>query len=334
MVRHVEIEHVAHVGDVEPAGGDVGGDQERGLAAAEPVERGHARGLVQIAVQRDRGKPVAQQRAVQHGDLALAIAEHDGVLEAFGADQAAQRFAFCRGVTPARRQPLRRGRDRGGGTRHFHLDRIVQEGVDDAPYLRRHGRGEEQRLARERHQLADALDVGNEAHVEHPVGLIDDQELDAGHQQPSALVMVEQAPGRRDQHVGAAHQLGVLIVERYAPDDERDVELVIDAVFGEVVLDLGGELTRGLKDERARHACAGAALFEHGQHRQHEGGGLAGAGLGDAEHVAARQHVRDRLFLDRGGGRVSGGSNRRENLVGQAEMGKRHATSKVVIVPA
>ena len=35
------------------------------------------------------------------------------------------------------------------------------------------------------------------------------------------------------------------------------------------------------------------------EHRQHEACGLARAGLGDAEHVAARQHVRDRLLLDR-----------------------------------
>jgi hypothetical protein len=35
--------------------------------------------------------------------------------------------------------------------------------------------------------------------------------------------------------------------------------------------------------------------------RQGEGGGLAGAGLGDAEEIAASHHVRDGLGLDRGG---------------------------------
>ena len=54
------------------------------------------------------------------------------------------------------------------------------------------------------HQLADALDVGDEAHVEHAVGLVDDQDLDAGQQQLAALEMVEQAAGRGDQHVDAA----------------------------------------------------------------------------------------------------------------------------------
>ncbi len=91
--------------------------------------------------------------------------------------------------------------------------------LDDALDLRRHGGGEEQRLAGERHQLADALDVGDEAHVEHAVGFVDDQELDAGQQQPSALEMIEQAARRRDQDVDAARELVVLVVEGNAADD-------------------------------------------------------------------------------------------------------------------
>ena len=121
--------------------------------------------------------------------------------------------------------------------------------------------------------------------------------------------------------------LAVLIVERNAADDQRDVELVVGAVFVEAVLDLRGEFARRLEDERARHARPRAAVFEHGEHRQHEGGGLAGAGLRDAEHVAPREHVRDGLLLDRGGGGVAGRFDGGENFVGQAEIGKGHKTS-------
>ena len=56
-------------------------------------------------------------------------------------------------------------------------------------------------------QLADLLDVGNEAHVEHPVGLVDDEDLDAHQHDAAALEMVEQAAGRGDQHVDAAIEL-------------------------------------------------------------------------------------------------------------------------------
>ncbi len=204
----------------------------------------------------------------------------------------------------------------------------MQEGTDDALDFRRHGRGEEQGLAGERHQLADALDVGNEPHVEHAVRFVDHQELDAGQEEPPALVMIEQAARRCDQHVDAARELDVLVVERHAADQQRHVELVVDAVLVEVILYLRGQFSRRLKDERARHAGAGAAMLQHGQHRQHEGRGLAGAGLRDAEHVAPRQHVRDRLFLNRGGFGIASRFDGGENFVGQAEMGKRHKSSK------
>ena len=126
--------------------------------------------------------------------------------------------------------------------------------------FRRHGRREEQRLPGEGHELADALDVGDEAHVEHTVGLVDDEDLDAGEQQLAALEEVEQAARRRDQHVGAAHDLGFLVAEGDAADQQRDIELVVDAIFGEALLDLGREFAGGFENERARHAGPGAAL--------------------------------------------------------------------------
>ena len=86
--------------------------------------------------------------------------------------------------------------------------------------------------------------------------------------------------------------------------------------FSKLLGDLRGEFARRLENERARHARAGAALFQHGEHRQHEGGGLAGAGLRDAEHVAARENVRDGLLLNGGRSFVAGRVDRGENLVG------------------
>ena len=200
----------------------------------------------------------------------------------------------------------------------------MQEGFGDAGDFGRHRRGEEQRLPREWNELADALDVGNEAHVEHAVGFVDDEEFDAGEQQAAALGMVEQPARGCDQDVDAARQLGVLVAEGNAADQERDIELLPGAVFVELFLDLGGELSRRLQDQGAGHSGAGAALFQHGEHRKDEGSGLAGAGLGDAEDVSAGQNMGDRLFLDGGGGGVTGGRDGGEHLFGQAEMGKRH----------
>src|SRR5450756_417268 len=120
MMRHVEIEDVADGGDIETAGGDIGCDQELRLAVAEGIERRRTRRLIEIAVQRDGVELVLQQRAVQLRDLALAIAEHDGVLEAVGrADQSAQGLALVGRIAPGGDLQLGDGGDDGGGLGHF-----------------------------------------------------------------------------------------------------------------------------------------------------------------------------------------------------------------------
>ena len=188
--------------------------------------------------------------------------------------------------------------------------------------LRRHGGGEEQRLPGEGHELEDALDVGDEAHVEHAVGLVDDHDLHAGQHQLAALEVVEQAAGRGDQHVDAAVDELVLVLEADAADQQRHRELHVGGVFLELLGHLGGELARRREHQAPRHAGPGAALGEVGDHRQHEGAGLAGAGLGDAEHVAAFERVRDGLDLDRGGGDVAGFGYGLQDPRVQREFGK------------
>ena len=140
----------------------------------------------------------------------------------------------------------------------------MQELAGEPLDLGRHGRREEQRLAGEGQKLADALDVGDEAHVEHAVGFVDHQHLDAGEKQLAALEMIEQAAGRRDHDVGAAIDLGGLLVEGNAADQERHGEAVVLPERLEGLLDLGGEFARRLQDERARHAGPGAPFFEKG----------------------------------------------------------------------
>ena len=182
--------------------------------------------------------------------------------------------------------------------RDLDAHRVLQEGVDQALDLRRHGGREEQRLPARRKQLADALDVGDEAHVEHAVGLVDDEDLDAGEQDLAAPEVVEQAARRGDQHVDAAVELAHCSSGETPPISSATAELVVDAVFLEALLHLGGKLARRCQDQGARHACPRPPGFEPRQHRQHVAGGLAGAGLGDAEHVAAGHGDRDGLNLD------------------------------------
>ena len=208
------------------------------------------------------------QGTVDDLHVALAIAEDDRVLEIIGAaNDAPQGRALLFRRSARRHERLGDVLGGRGGARDFDAHRIVEEGVREAGDFWRHGRREEQRLARERHELADALDVRNEAHVEHSVGFVDDQDLDRVQEQAAASGEIEQASGCCDDHVGAARDLGFLIAERDAANQKREVQLVVDAVFGEGLFDLRGELARRLKNEGARHAGASAAALQHRQHR-------------------------------------------------------------------
>jgi len=168
-------------------------------------------------------------------------------------------------------------------------------------------------------QGADALHIGNEAHVEHPVGLVDDENVDARQQDFAALELVEQAAGGRDQHVDALFQRLVLIAEADTADQQRHRKIVVLAVFQEVLRHLIGKFARRRDDERTWHPGAAAAVGKDVDHRQHERGGLAGASLRNADDVAAHQNKRNRLPLNGGRLSVAAVFNSREKLVRKAE---------------
>jgi hypothetical protein len=136
--------------------------------------------------------------------------------------------------------------------------------------------------------------------------------------------MVQQTAGRGDQHIGAAVQLLELFGERHAADQQRRGQLRILAVNLERIGDLRRQLARRLEDQRPRHARLGTTLAEDIDHRQGETGGLAGAGLRAAQHVAAHEDLRNRLFLDRGRGLVAGFGDRAQHVLAKAQFGKAH----------
>src|SRR4030065_711445 len=66
-------------------------------------------------------------------------------------------------------------------------------------HLGRHGGREAEGLAVQRHVLQDALDLWGEPHVEHPVGLVQDQDADRPARDVPTLQVVEQAARGRHE---------------------------------------------------------------------------------------------------------------------------------------
>ena len=174
---------------------------------------------------------------------------------------------------------------------------------------------------------ADFLDVGDEAHVEHPVGFVDHQQVAIVEHDLAAAEQVHQPARRRDQHVDALFERLDLVAHLHAAHQQRHRERVVLAVFLEILGDLHRELARRLEDQRARHPRPAAALVQDVDHRQDEAGGLAGAGLGDPDQVLAHQHRRDRRALDRSRLVIAAVGDGAEQFVGKAEIGKSHSKS-------
>ena len=190
----------------------------------------------------------------------------------------------------------------------------------------RHGRREQHRLPGLGGHREDPLDVGQEAQVEHLVGLVEDQRVHVGDVQCAAVAQVDQAAGRADDDVDARGQRVELGVVADAAVDRQDAQAAVLARQVQVVGDLERELAGGDDDERLRLALGqvgvvgvlgGDAALEH---RDAEREGLAGAGAGLADQVGAHQGDREGHLLDGERGGDVGALERVANLGLDAEL--------------
>ncbi len=216
--------------------------------------------------------------------------------------------------------PLDRGRGRDDLDRRRVLEQLGRERGDVVGQ----GGREEQALALLRHMAHHAPDGVDEADVEHAVDLVQDHDLDPVEPDRALAQMVDQPARRRHQDVDAARHDPLLAAHVDATEDDGGSQAQVPAVGPEAVLDLAGQLAGGCQHQdaagmRQERAALGRQPM---QDRQREGRRLAGAGLGDAQKVAAGQDMGDRLRLDGRGQGVALGRERFEQRGREAEIGK------------
>ena len=329
-VRQLVVHHVAHGVDVDPARGDVGGDENARRAALEVVERANALVLALVAV--DRLGPHAGGVEVLRDAIgaALGAGEDDGAGNVGPAHQFNEHIAL--GGAVDEKYVLIDALDRGRGRRDADFDRVLEHVAGEAGDLLRHGGGEQQRLARLRQFGDDPADRHDEAEVEHVVGLVEHQHLGRGEVQLAASHMVDEPAGGRDQDVEAARDEVELRTRRHAADHDGEAEGGLHelGVGAKAVADLGREFSGRSEDqhaggERRRAAAVGAEAREN---RQRERRRLAGAGLGDAKQIAPFEEVRNSLSLDGGRRLVAFAVEGAKERLGETEIGKlSHGTS-------
>ena len=330
LVRHVrqlEVEDMADARHVDAARRDVGRDEDLHLARAELAERALALRLALVAVDRVGGDAVAREQADDAVGAVLGAGEHQRAIDLDLLEHHRQQRLLLGLLDESDALLDALGRGRLGGDLHFHrlLDELAGELADRLG----HGRREEQRLALGRQLSDDALEGVDEAQVHHLVGLVEHEDLEA-HQDRVALVhQVDEAARRGDEDVDALGEIGLVLVDRRAAEDGGDGEAGALGIVARLVGDLAGQFARRGEHQHAAAARLGAlARCDQPVDRgEHEGGGLSGAGLGDAEQVASFEERRDCLGLDRRRLAIALGGKRGENGLRETELIELHYKS-------
>ena len=192
---------------------------------------------------------------------------------------------------------LRDGRRRRS---HADADRIGQHLFGKARDLGRHGGREEQRLPLPGEHCDEPPDIVDEAHVEHPVGLIEDEEFRVFERDRPASAKIDEPSRRGHQDIDALREVTDLAADRDAADDEGDLHPEVAPVRLEAIGDLAGKFPCRAQHQHAAALLRGAPMVEGKamENRQGKRGGLAGSRLRHADEVAAGKG-------DRYGGRLN-----------------------------
>jgi hypothetical protein len=291
----VEVDHVGDVVDVDSARGDVGGDQGVVVAALEAGEGALALALRLVAVHGDGADLVGSELPHQPVGAALG-ADEDQDAAALSVAELADQGVELRLVAEVDEAVLDLG---------LLLDlrlvdvaaRVAGVGGGEIAGGSFEGGREEESLAIAGHLPDDPIDRGLEAHVEHTVGLVEDEDPDPLQGDVAALDQVLEAARGGDDDVrlaGALHLGG----EADPAVDGGHSQRPGVGDWEDVVDDLLGELAGGCEDEGR---LAGAVGVEPVDDRNAEGERLARPGRRLDEDVLSGEDVRDTETLNREG---------------------------------
>ena len=322
LIREVEVHDVGDLVDVDTASGDVGRNQDGDAAGAEALEGRRAGALRLVAVDGSRGESVVLQILDHLVRAMLGAGEDEGALHIGHAEDVLEELALL--VLAHVGKVLVDALDGGARGRDLDPNGVFEEGACEVGDLGRHGCREEEVLPAGRHEAHDPLHIGEEAHVEHAVGFIEDEVGEVAKVDEALRVQVEQPSGRGDEHIDAAAERIHLGADAHTAEDDGGLDGEAGTVGIKPLCNLGRQFAGGGEDQCTDGARIttglGSEALEHGEG---EGGCLSRARLGNTEEVSAGKQRRNRLVLNRSGSGVALVGQRAQKGLDEPEIGER-----------
>ena len=296
--RHVEVDHVRELVDIEAACRHIGGDEQVGGARPQATHHAVALLLGHAAVQGLGLVTAAVEGLDQLLNLDARAAEHDCRSGLLGVEQAHKRRGLVGPLHHVGLLAHLRGLALGGWLGvDLHAHGVGEVALRDGSDARRHGGREQHGLAGLRNGIEDRPDVLGESHVEHLVRLVQHHRRDVVELQGAARHVVACAARGCHHHVHPALERLHLAEDGLAAVHRQHARAQPPAVLVHGLRHLHGQLAGGHQHQRPG-APPRADAVHRVQQGQRERGRLSGTGGRVAQKVAPLDEVRDGLELD------------------------------------
>ena len=166
----------------------------------------------------------------------------------------------------------------GSGSRDLDAHRLFHVISRDLRDFFRHGCGKEHGLALFWHDSQNFFDLRLKAHVEHPISLIQNQDLNLGKRNRFLLQMIDQASGSRNKNMRAIFDHPDLGSHGCAADQNSGAQSIHLSEFLEGFIHLKREFA-----SREEHQSFSFAYRKALEHRSGKRKSLASSGLGNAD---------------------------------------------------
>src|SRR5450830_157233 len=292
-VRDVIVDDVRDLRHIDAASRNVGSDQYLVSTVAKATQCCLACALRQIALQRRRSVAFIGQ----------LLAKLLGTVLGARKDEDRLRIRMLQQLDEQRRlEVLRyrvesmRNRFYRSGVADLDCHGVMQDSIGQMTDVLRHGGAVQQVLALGREVLDDAADVGQEAHVQHHVRFVEDEDLDLGEVDCTLADMVQQTARAGDGNVDAAPERIDLWIDADAAVDGENSEASLVAQVAEVLGDLLRQFAGWGHDEGTQRTARPSQQAFHD--RKCICGRLACSGLGKTHNVTSFHDRGNTLLLD------------------------------------